>query len=299
MLLGLNVYASDEEVIKQLTFPDESFRPYTEQSEISKKGSFKVTYLECEIMDEMINEERPYSEYRSWSKLCYQSVLVNDNSDVVGFSFLNNSLNSINPYTDEHQSERQFVFSFPERSLSQAHLRVTENSALTGRMSHDLLESTLIFLPRKVIPYIQVESVVGGQLRRVTLPTNEVVVFNAETNEIVEGVLDEKPMDKNPNRSTRKFAGLSYNGRGIMIRADRRAGSPELVYDQSFNSNERPKMATIFYRDQVCYVPKELVWKNAKNHDSKQSIRFHSDQEFLDEVINPKCGWKLTLNDLN
>ena len=96
----------------------------------------------------------------------------------------------------------------------------------------------------------------------------------------------------------RGFAGLSYTGRGLMIRVDRRSGTPEHIYTQAFNQNERINEATLTYRGKTCYVAKELIWANATNADLGAYFLYASDEEFLAKVVNPKCGWKLTLADL-
>jgi len=167
-------------------------------------------------------------------------------------------------------------------------------------MSSDLLESTVIFLPRKNLPYVEVEQDQETEscTRKIYLPTGEFMVLNAMTNEIIDGVLKESPMDMTVSRHNRKFAGLEYTGNGIMIRADRRAGTPEHTYTQSFNVNEQISKATITRKGKTCLVSKDLIWENTKNADIGAYFKYSTDQEFLDKVINPICGWGLRLSDL-
>lgn len=237
-------------------------------------------------------------EVLALSDLCYLSVEVNNDDEVVGFRFSNDSRNSINPMSSENGSSRQFKFIFEERSNQGVSLQITEDSGLTGRMSHDLLETTLIFIPRKVIPYIEANDEYSSCERKVVLPTEEIVTFNAQTNEIIKGVLDELPMDMETSRHKREFAGISYNGNGIMIRVDRRAGTPEHIYNQSFNVNEKIKQATITHKRKTCLVNKELIFENARNADIGAYFKYSNDEEFLSKVIRPICGWDITLEDL-
>ena len=239
----------------------------------------------------------------SLSRLCGMSVGVNSDEDLVQFNFTNDSKNSINPLTAANGSSRQYRFNFEERSKQNINLAITENAGLTGLMSHDLLESTIVFIPRKVLPYVEVDQNKDTEAdictRKIFLPTNEFIVLNAMTNEIIAGVLKESAMDMTVSRHQRKFAGLEYTGNGIMIRADRRAGTPEHIYTQSFNVNEKISKATITRKGKTCLVSKDLIWENTHNADVGAYFKYSTDQEFLDQVINPICGWGLTLGDLD
>lgn len=237
----------------------------------------------------------------SLSELCRISVGMDDNGDLVQISFTNDSKNAINPRTAAEGSNREYRFNFEERSKQNMNLAITENSGLTGNMSHDFLESTIVFIPRKVLPYVEVEQdqETDSCTRKIFLPTGEFMVLNAITNEIIAGVLKESPMDMTESRHQRKFAGLEYKGNGIMIRADRRAGTPEHTYTQSFNVNEKVSKATITRKGKTCLVSKDLIWKNTQNADIGAYFKYSTDQEFLDKVINPICGWGLTLSDLD
>ncbi len=235
------------------------------------------------------------------SRLCRMSVSVDPNGDLVEINFENNTKNAINPRTAEHGSNRQYRFVFEERSKQNINLSITEDAGLTGLMSSDLLESTIVFIPRKNLPYVEVEpeQQTSSCTRKIFLPTGEFMVLNALTNEIIDGVLKESPMDMTVSRHQRKFAGLDYTGNGIMIRADRRAGTPEHTYTQSFNVNENISKAVITRKGKTCLVSKSLIWENTMNADVGAYFKYSTDQEFLDKVINPICGWGLSLSDLD
>lgn len=233
---------------------------------------------------------------------CGVRTNIDNRGDVVGFRLTNNSENETNPRTSEYGSERTFQFNFEDRSKQDINLEITENSGISGRLSHDLLETQIMFIPRSVLPSIS--TVMTGAncdtaAHMVILPTEEYMLFDAMTKEIIGGVIEEEEMDMNPSRHARNFAGLNYQGSGIMIRADRRAGTPEHTYSVSFNQNERISEATLTYQGNTCHVPKSMIWENTNDPDSTAYFKYATDQEFLDQVVNPRCGWgNLTVEDL-
>lgn len=302
VLCSLAVAQANEEHLRQLTqFEEvsEAQGKYDEKLDLSFSRTLKISPEHCVRARELRSRPQPhYPVIVAMEKLCYQTAYVDSQERVVGFDFINETKNNINPRS-EHGSDRTFRFRFPLRHSQNMHISITENAGLTGNMSHDLLETTIVLLPRKVIPSIEVLQVGEREIRRVQLPTSETIDFDTSTNEIVDGVMSEAAMDMNPSRHARRFAGLQYNGRGLVIRVDRRAGTPEHIYTQSFNQHERIKEATVTYRGKTCYVPKNLIWANAHNADLGAYVLYASDKDFLEKVINPKCGWKLALADLD
>ena len=227
------------------------------------------------------------------------SVRVREqNGKVAGFEFENDSKNAVNPRTAEHGSSRSFYFEFDQRNKRDINLNITENSGLTGKLSHDLLETKILFVPRRVVPYIDMNHDQVNCAHKVILPTNEYILFDAITKEIIGGVLEEAPMDMTESRHQREFAGISYTGNGIMIRADRRAGTPEHTYNVSYNVNEKIRDAVITHKGKECIVNKNMIWENTDNPDTTAFFKYASDQEFLDTVINPICGWNLMMDDI-
>jgi hypothetical protein len=163
-------------------------------------------------------------------------------------------------------------------------------------MSHDLLETDLQFIPRKTLPYIKVNSNATTTKREVVLSTGESVLINFNGNKIVGGVLSEEAPSIIASRHTREFAKIKYSGNGIMIQADRRAGTPRHNYNVSFNRNEKIKHATLTHKGQSCQVLKRDLWHNTDNGDVSAYLKYESDQELMDKVITPQCGWTLDLN---
>lgn len=307
---GLLMAQEADSLLKQLTtaeykadvpdaFQNNQF-PYSRLIEVSKKHCKELRYRWSQVSAKPGTPEyqRAVEKLKPLTRLCYQSASVNDEGEVTAFTMTNETKNGSNPRTSPYGSDRQWIFSFSERSKQDMHVRITDNSGLTGKISNDFLETSLIFIPRKVLPYMEFGERNGRPTRKVYLPTNEAVVFDAESKEIWGGALKELPMDMNPSRHHRNFAGILYKGKGIMIRADRRAGTPEHIYSQAYNVNERIKVATITHQEKTCYVSKDLIWQGAFDLNFFTYFKHSTDQEFLDEVINPLCGWNLDLEDI-
>ena len=243
-------------------------------------------------------------ELRVNSELCFANANINqDRNDIVGFELKNRSKNKINPNGDlftSNSSFRSYNFQFQARSLQDSKLIIREYSALTHLDSHDTLLTTMVFLPRKNIPYIKPNENEKDCVRTVVLQTGEEVVFHALSKEIIDGVLKELPMDMNPSRHQRKFANVTYRGKGILIRADRRGGIPHRNHKVSWSEAEKgyTKSARVFFQDKECKVPKEKLWANVNNQNKTPYFKYENDQDVLEKVINPICGWNLTLEDL-
>jgi hypothetical protein len=303
--LLISTHGFSQDLLEQATKPeylvDENVEFSNDEMPAMMTLSFSPTH--CKIQRDL---RQQYSfpwpddigrQIRDNSELCYLSVDVNDDDQVTGFQLNNETKNHINPMTSENGSTRQYEFIFEERSRANIKISITDNSGLTGRMSHDLLHTDLTIIPRKTIPYV----VNNEELKQkiVHLGTDEVVIFDGVQNTIVSGVLEEGPMDMEPSRHKRKFAPIKYTGKGIMIRADRRSGTPEHIYNTAYNVNENTKKAIITYQDKTCLIPKEKVYTNAKNPEVGTYLVYGSDKDMLDKVINPECGWSLTLEDIS
>jgi hypothetical protein len=264
----------------------------TKSCEVAEELRKQLSGLEGEERQKLIDE------INRISKACYIDILVNEDKEVVGLRFENESKNNINPRTAAHGSSRLYQFEYADRSKQDMHLHITENSGLTGKMSHDLLETKIVFVPRRVLPYIDMNHDQVDCVQKLILPTDEYILFDALTKEIIGGVLEEKAMDMEESRHHREFAGLEYTGNGIMIRADRRAGTPEHTYNVSYNVNEKIKKATLSRKGKSCDVSKDLIWENTNNPNITAYFKYKTDQEFLDKVVNPVCGWNLTMEDI-
>ena len=45
-------------------------------------------------------------------------------------------------------------------------------------------------------------------------------------------------------------------------------------------------------------MKKELLWKDADDEEKLSDFIYDSDEELLDKVINPVCGWNVKVEDL-
>lgn len=311
LLIILSFSAFSQDLYEQMTTPEylnedgSTYIPgpgYGNSSTVVRNGT-----INCDKMDEIRStlgdltgeaRQAALDELRKYSKQCYINVKKNGDGKLVEMNFENDTKNAINPRTAPEGSTRSFYFQFDGREKQDMNLHITENSGLTGKLSHDLLETKIIFVPRRVVPYMDMNHDQVNCAMKVILPTNEYILFDALTKEIIGGVLEEAPMDMTESRHHREFAGIEYTGNGIMIRADRRAGTPEHTYGVSYNVNEKIKDAVITHKGKECVVNKKLIWENTQDPNATAYFKYATDQDFLDTVINPVCGWNLMMDDI-
>jgi len=301
LLLVSTVSLAQNHLLGQLTIPQTSSESIHQGGYTSSAMKYlKVSTAYCEIFQQKRDAIQVYAGTERFSEefkkleplgnLCGITVFVDGESDdLAGFSYTRKF---------EDGGERNMRFIFENRSMNDMKLEVTEDSQLTGRMSHDLLETTIQFIPRKVIPHIKINQDSLETKREVVLPTGESVVVDFTSNKIVAGVLKSQDIDLNTSRHARKFIGLNYSGKGIMIRADRRAGTPRHIYKTSYNSNEKVSKATLSFQGDTCYVDKSLIWANSDNANLGAYLRYEDDQELIDKVITPVCGWDIDLSSI-
>ena len=311
ILYNLTSLAEREQAIDQLTSREELAERDIPNSEVATSGSITVELVKSACAEykarskatplmSLSNEDRARAiqELRPYSRLCYISA-GREGQNVTTINFKNDTPNDINPTASESGTgaSREFHFEFPGRTKRNMALKITDNAALNAGMSANLLETTIVFIPRKVVPYIELDANDPAH-RKLILPTGESVTFDAVSQEIKDGALEESTIDVAESRHTRKFANVRYTGNGISIRVDRRAGTPEHIYSVAFNSNERIREATVSHKGKVCYVSKSLLWQNAENPDLTPIFKYSTDQEFLDVVANRQCKWNLTMRDI-
>ncbi len=206
-------------------------------------------------------------------------VSVNETTrSVVGFSFTNSGVNRIIPKKSEPGSgpDRTYAFHFQSRARQNMFLSVTD---APSEYLSQLMESYLYLFPRSVLPAIEWQDGMDGKPQmKVTLPTGETVNYDGNTREIIGGVFEETaPIDLNPDRFKRKFAGLRYTGSGIVLRVDKRGGDPRLGTTASIQKGTK-----------TCKVPSSLLF-NQDEH-SEVEFLFATDQEF-DAFLIKKCGF--------
>lgn len=206
---------------------------------------------------------------------------------VVGFK-INNDGKSTSDGT------REFHFISPTNDPTHASLKITEDAKVSGRISHDLMETSLYFIPRRAVPAIRYDA--SKNAYAVTIPTGEIVYYDLETMRIMnisESTLHSGAQDSSTNRHTRNFADIQYRGRGLSIRVDARAGNPEVPRSTPFNSNEQGAQAILTYNGQTCRVNKNELF-SADNNDNGIFYLQLTDQELNERILKPQCGWDIT-----
>jgi hypothetical protein len=205
------------------------------------------------------------------------TLLRSDADEITGFHFENPGANRIVPVRSRGIGlgpRRSYFFRFRDRARQDIHLAVTDSP--TDFLS-DFMESYLYFFPRKVIPAIQWPREDEHKAFKVILPTGEVLEFAIESSEIVSGPLREtRPLDLNPNRSSRQFAGLEYFGKGVYLRVDRRAGDPR-----------QGTTATVHSGSRKCQIPSRELFN--QNPEGAFTFLFPADEEF-EAFLLKRCG---------
>lgn len=205
---------------------------------------------------------------------------------VVGFEINNDGKSA-------SEGTREFQFISPTNDPTHASLKITEDAKVSGRMSHDLMETSLYFIPRRAVPAMRYDA--SKNAYAVTIPTGEIVYYDAQTMRIMnipESALHSGAQDSSANRHTRNFADIQYRGEGLSIRVDARAGNPEVPRSPTFNSNEQGAEAILTYNGQTCRVNKSELFSSDNNDSGTFYIQL-TDQELNDRVLKPQCGWNI------
>ncbi len=188
-----------------------------------------------------------------------------------GFSVSNYGPNEIVPEQpfSMNRIERNFAFVTDDKSQRENYLWISDYNG-SGYLS-DYFETAIVFLPR--LGQMHVEETEDTLL--VTIPTGEEVIFSKKHKAIVGGVLSETPVDLNPSRAQRKFAGITYSGKGIMIRSDSRAADPRLGKNlEIIKPGLKP-----------CQVSRDVFW----TQEGFPKFKFINDEDAY-AVIKEKCG---------
>ena len=255
--------------------------------------AFITQLANAQVLQQLTNPEAPLSDKLETMEIHYGgmsrnftigddgtslSAKVQNQYGIISFTFAAKNQNG---------STRLWLFDMPERARQAMKINIQDDFGnTTVGDSARLLETAMYFFPRRVVPSVTSSN---GTME-VTLPTGETVQFDSRTKEIVGGVLEETaPLDMTFDRSKRKFAQLAYHGEGVVIRADRRSGTPEAVHAQVFNVNEDIKNATITYQGKTCKVAKNLIWD--QHPDRANYFLFATDEEFYEKILKAKCGW--------
>jgi hypothetical protein len=209
---------------------------------------------------------------------------------IVGFEFSNHGGNRVlAPRRDAPKNQfftRDFQFRFDERARQDIHLLVTDWVASRDRQFRlsELMITLLHFFPRNYLPAIV--NFNGKNL--VTLPTGEEVEFNAQTHEILNGVLTEAPVDLNPDRGARNFPRIEYGGKGVIVRANARGSDPRIGTTATITTAAPLAACDGNTKCNQCQMPSRELW----NQNGAVRFKFSTDQEF-DRFLLSRCQFGL------
>ena len=217
----------------------------------------------------------------------------NQQNQIVGFDFSNHGGNRILPYRyDSRKNQffgRDFEFRFDESARQDIHLTITDWAPSRDKQFRlsELMNSVMLFFPRNYLPAI----VNSAAKTIVTLSTGETVEFDAMTNEIIAGALVEEPVDFNPDHAARKFPGISYSGKGIVVRANARGTDPRLNGMATISNGSARDCANDNCKE--CKVPTTELW----HPNGAVRFKFATDDEFERFLLN-RCGFGIPKDEL-
>jgi hypothetical protein len=217
----------------------------------------------------------------------------NQQDRVVGFEFSNRGGNPILPHRQDVEKgllfTRDFQFRFDDRARQDIHLFVSDWSPSRDKQFRlsELMNSVMVFFPRNYLPAIASS---GGRTI-VTLSTGEEVAFDAETHEVLGGVFSEAPVDLNPEKSARKFAGIDYIGKGVVVRANARGTDPRLGTTATVINGTPDSGCEQTDCKLQCRVPSNELW----HQKGAARFKFSTDEEF-DAYLLSRCGFGLPKN---
>ncbi len=203
-----------------------------------------------------------------------------------GFEIYNNGKNRIVSKVD---SQRWYDFEYPEQARQNISFLV--NDSPNGTVSHTMHSHFMLF-PRLILPLVEFKK----DRYEVTLTTGEQVIFNQD-GEITQGVFNEGPVDIGPDRHTRKYADLKYQGQGIILRANARGLCPQT--GQFENNSIDMDYGARFSKDvliingktgQRCRRPKADFWPQRDLNPIE--FKFPTDEEF-NRYLRENCKFEI------
>ena len=209
-------------------------------------------------------------------------------SQIVGFEFSNRGGNRILPPRYDIGKNllftRDFQFRFDDRARQDIQLFISDWAPSRDKQFRlsELMNSIFHFFPRNYLP-----AIVGSGARYVvTLPTGEQVEFDAKTREILGGVFSETAVDLNPDRAARKFPGVNYVGKGVVVRANARGTDPRMGNTATITTGTPAPDCEKGTACSQCQVPSKELW----HQNGPVRFKFSTDQEF-DRYLLSRCGF--------
>ena len=209
-------------------------------------------------------------------------------NQIVGFEFSNHGGNRILPPLYDIGKNllftRDFQFRFDDRARQDIQLFISDWAPSRDKQFRlsELMNSVFHFFPRNYLP-----AIAGSGTRYiVTLPTGEQVEFDAKTREIHGGVFTETAVDLNPDRVARKFPGVQYVGKGVVVRANARGTDPRIGTTATITTGTPAPDCEKGTDCSQCQVPSKELW----HQNGPVRFKFSTDQEF-DRFLLSRCGF--------
>ncbi len=214
--------------------------------------------------------------------ICY-SVDSKNNQTESAFKFQNRGKNKIVPM-EGYGIGREFEFQFEDLARSDMGLLLWDSPDEVESHAHLKL---MVFFPRNILPSIRYESDAEKDLVIVTLPTEEEVVFNGKTKEVMSGALTEGPIRQTSN-GTAVAPDVQYNGTGVVVEASAVADWPV-----GFEGDRANKIVSIKKKGQkTCLVPGKELWYTDRSKGG--NVFFNKkliSNEAFDKYIKGRCGF--------
>src|SRR6516165_3525400 len=212
----------------------------------------------------------------------------NRQSQIVGFEFSNRGGNRILPERYDIGKNllftRDFQFRFDDRARQDILLFISDWAPSRDKQFRlsDLMNTVMHFFPRNYLPAIRA----SRASYVVTLPTGEEVEFDAKTREVLGGVFSDPSVDFNPDRTVRKFPGINYIGKGVVVRANARGKDPRIRNVATITTGTPPPDCEKGTACNQCQVPSQDLWLQ----NGPIRFKFSTDQEF-DRYLMSHCGF--------
>lgn len=232
--------------------------------------------------DALAPVQHDYWETKSDGEISFSRGSATPQEMSESFSFDNVGGNKIVKMNASKTAQRSFSFDYIEQARQNLSLMVDDISSTRVSQS---MHSIFMFFPRKNL--FLVEQLSGTV--NVTIPTGEKVIFQRDSKEIVDGVLQEGPLGAH-------FPDLKYTGKGTILRANARGESPELgegegKIDLEYGvKGSEDALIINGLTGQKCRRPKTDFWDAIDV--TPIEFKFVTDEEF-DKYLKENCGFGL------
>jgi hypothetical protein len=203
------------------------------------------------------------------------------------FALKNTGQNPIVPKVEDGIS-REYEFNFEDRARSDMYLLISDGvDDRTSSISY----TTMVFLPRKVLPRIKKEN----NFLYVTLPNLEVVVFDEKTHEIKGGVLSEGPQKQNPKNKYALPSDVQYNGNGVVISVSKNGGFPHQGIEKKDGTMAPSTLLTTVSKKgfKDCKIPVKDIWFEDKARANLLVKKELESDDGMDQFIKNRCGFSI------